>query len=137
MLGDCQHHPGLEPEPAPADPQMVAHGTAQTGVGEVLPVTAPISIIAIRPTPGTTSVKAFVDLQVGGFQISNAKIVQQPGGAPWLAMPSTKTDRGWSTPVEIVSRPLRDRITEIAIAAWQAALASPTAPPARDRLEAL
>jgi DNA-binding cell septation regulator SpoVG len=89
-------------------------------------MSAALTVLALRHLDGKSSVKAFVDLQVGGFKILSAKIVKQDAARPWLAMPSVKGDgegkRAWITPVEITSRPLRDRITEVAIEAWERSL---------------
>jgi DNA-binding cell septation regulator SpoVG len=80
-------------------------------------VTAPITILAIRKLAGNSTVKAFVDLQIGGVTIKGAKIVQQDGQKAWLAMPSIKTERDWQNVVEL-SKPLRDKATEVVLAAW-------------------
>jgi DNA-binding cell septation regulator SpoVG len=83
---------------------------------------APISVVAIRHLDGKSSVKAFIDLQVGGLTIKGCKIVQQDGQKAWLAMPATKLTHGWVNTVEISSRLLRDRLTEVAVAAWEQSL---------------
>jgi DNA-binding cell septation regulator SpoVG len=80
-------------------------------------VTAPITILAIRKLGGNSTVKAFVDLQIGGVTIKGAKIVQQDGQKAWLAMPSIKTERAWQNVVEL-TKPLRERATEVVLAAW-------------------
>ena len=84
-------------------------------------MTAPIEVLAIRRLDRPGTVKAFVDLKLGGVTIKGAKIVQQDGQAAWLAMPSTKTERGnWLSVVEL-SKELRERATVVALAAWEAA----------------
>jgi DNA-binding cell septation regulator SpoVG len=80
-------------------------------------MTAPIEVLAIRPLDGKSTVKAFVDLQLGGIKIMGAKIVQQNGQRAWVAMPSVKTERAWNV-VEITSKDLRQRVTDVVLRAW-------------------
>jgi DNA-binding cell septation regulator SpoVG len=82
-------------------------------------MSAPIEVLAIRQLDGRTSVKAFVDLRIGGVTIKGAKVVRQDGQQAWLAMPAVKLERGWSNTVEL-SKPLRERVTEVVLAAWNA-----------------
>ena len=79
---------------------------------------AAIRVLSIRALDGRSSVKAFVDIQVGGVAIKGAKIVQQDGRNPWLAMPAIKTTRAWQNVVEL-SKPLRERAIEVVLAAWE------------------
>jgi hypothetical protein len=81
-------------------------------------MTAAIEVVAIRPTDGKSSVKAFCNVKIGGVTVKGAKIVRQVGQRPWLAMPAVKTDHGWQNIIEL-SKPLRDRVTEVVLAAWQ------------------
>jgi DNA-binding cell septation regulator SpoVG len=98
---------------------------AEIGLARLRAMSAAIRVLAIRHLDGRSSVKAFVDIQVGGFKILSAKIVKQDGTKAWLAMPSVKGDgtgrRAWITPVEITSKTLRDRLTQAAVEAWQSA----------------
>jgi DNA-binding cell septation regulator SpoVG len=80
-------------------------------------MTAAIQVLTIRKLDGKSSVKAFCDLQIGGVKVMGAKIVQQDGQKAWLAMPSAKTQRAWQNVVEL-SKPLRERATEVVLAAW-------------------
>jgi DNA-binding cell septation regulator SpoVG len=80
-------------------------------------MTAAIQVLTIRKLDGKSSVKAFCDLQIGGVKVMGAKIVQQDGQKAWLAMPSVKTERAWQNVVEL-SKPLRERATEVVLAAW-------------------
>jgi DNA-binding cell septation regulator SpoVG len=80
-------------------------------------MTAAIEVLAIRKLDGKSTVKAFVDLRLGGVTIKGAKIVQQDGQRAWLAMPSVKTERAWQNVVEL-SKDLRERATEVVLAAW-------------------
>jgi DNA-binding cell septation regulator SpoVG len=82
-------------------------------------MSAPIEVLAIRPYTGSGSVKAFVDLQIGGITLKGCKVVQQDGQKAWIAMPSSKTNHGWQNTVE-VSKALRERITEVVLEAWEA-----------------
>ena len=65
---------------------------------------------------GAGSVKAFVDIRVGGITIKGAKIIQQPDRRAWLGMPAVKTERAWHNVVEITSAKLRQAITEVVLA---------------------
>ena len=46
------------------------------------------------------------------------------------ALPSTKTNHGWQNVAEFNSKELRQRVTEVALEAWQQSLKSAAAPPA-------
>ena len=76
-----------------------------------------LEVIAIRRLDGKSTVKAFVDLRLGGVTIKGAKIIQQDGRAAWLGMPAVKTERAWQNVVEL-SHELRQRATEVVLAAW-------------------
>jgi DNA-binding cell septation regulator SpoVG len=80
---------------------------------------APIEVLAIRrlDKPETT-IKAYVDLRIGGVTVKGAKIIQQDGKKPWLGMPGVKTNHGWSNTIEL-SKTLRERVTEVVLAAWE------------------
>jgi DNA-binding cell septation regulator SpoVG len=82
-------------------------------------MSAAIEVLAIRRLDGTSNLKAFVHIQLGGVTIKGAKIVQQDGQKAWLAMPSVKTDHGWQNVVEL-SKPLRDAATDAALEKWGA-----------------
>jgi DNA-binding cell septation regulator SpoVG len=79
-----------------------------------------IVVRAIRRLDGSTTVKAFVDIQLGGLVLKGCKIVQQDGQRAWLAMPSVKTERAWLQVVEVESKALRDRFTDVVLQAWEA-----------------
>ena len=81
-------------------------------------MTAPIEVLAIRKLDGASSVKAFVDIRLGGVTLKGCKVVQQEGQKAWLATPSVKTNHGWQNVVEL-SRDLRERCTEIVLEAWE------------------
>jgi DNA-binding cell septation regulator SpoVG len=81
-------------------------------------VSAPIEVLAIRRLDGKSTVKAFCDIRCGGVTLKGCKIVQQSGQAAWLAVPSTKTTHGWQNVVE-VSKELRERLTAVALEAWE------------------
>jgi DNA-binding cell septation regulator SpoVG len=57
-------------------------------------------------------------LRLGGVTIKGAKVIQQAGQKAWVAMPSVKTDGAWQNVVEL-SKDLRDRVTDVVLAAWQ------------------
>jgi DNA-binding cell septation regulator SpoVG len=79
---------------------------------------AQIEILAIRRLDGESTVKAFIDIRLGGVVIKGAKVVKQDDRAAWLAMPAVKLTHGWANTVEL-SKPLREKATEIALAAWE------------------
>jgi DNA-binding cell septation regulator SpoVG len=81
-------------------------------------MSAAIEVLAIRALDGKSNVKAFVDIKLGAITNRGCKIVQQPDRKAWLAMPSIKTDRAWNNVVEIVSKDLKARITEVVLQAW-------------------
>jgi DNA-binding cell septation regulator SpoVG len=84
-------------------------------------MTAPIEVLRIHPLTGGGNVKAFIDLRLGGLTILGAKIVQQEGQRAWVGMPSQKSPDGKWRPIIVVdSKPLRERISETVLAAWQA-----------------
>jgi DNA-binding cell septation regulator SpoVG len=80
-------------------------------------MTAAITVLAIRKLDGKSTVKAFVDLQLGGVKIMGAKIIQQEGQKAWLGMPAVKGNHGWTNTVEL-SKHLREKVTEVVLAAW-------------------
>ena len=80
-------------------------------------MTAPIEVVRMHRLDGAGSVKAFVDIRVGGITIKGAKIIQQPDRRAWLGMPAVKTERAWHNVVEITSAKLRQAITEVVLAA--------------------
>jgi DNA-binding cell septation regulator SpoVG len=84
-------------------------------------MSAGIEVLAIRRLDGQSSVKAFVDLRLGGVTIKGAKIVQQAGQKTvWLAIPSIKTERAWLNVIEL-SKDLRERATKVVLDAWEGA----------------
>jgi DNA-binding cell septation regulator SpoVG len=81
---------------------------------------ASIEVQSIRALDGSSTVKAFIDIRVGGVLIRGAKIIQQPGQAAWCGMPGVKTEHGGWVDVVALSPSLRERVNEVAVAAWQA-----------------
>jgi DNA-binding cell septation regulator SpoVG len=80
---------------------------------------AAIEVLSIKPLDSGGTVKAFVDIRVGAVEIHGCKIVQQDGQRPWVAMPSTKSGERWFNVVEITSKDLKQRITDVVLEAWQ------------------
>jgi DNA-binding cell septation regulator SpoVG len=76
-----------------------------------------IEVLAIRRLDGRSTVKAFVDVRIGGIILKGCKIVEQNGQKPWLATPSVKTGHGWQNVVEL-SKPLRDAATAVVLERW-------------------
>jgi DNA-binding cell septation regulator SpoVG len=88
------------------------------------PVTGAITILRLAPVESAGNIRAFADLQIGPLVVYGAKIVQQPGQQPWVAMPDRPwtDDAGqqrWSRVVDIVDKSLRRCITETVLAAWE------------------
>ena len=91
----------------------------------VKPVGAAIEVLEVRRVEGGGNVRAFLALRIGGITIRDAKIVQQPGRRPWLAMP----DRQWTgadgkvhyVALVELSSSFKQRVTDAALAAWRAA----------------
>jgi DNA-binding cell septation regulator SpoVG len=81
-------------------------------------MTAVIEVLALRRLDGRSTVKAFVDVKLGGVTLKGCKIVQQDGQRAWVAMPSIKTERAWQNVVEL-TKPLRERVTELVLAKWE------------------
>jgi DNA-binding cell septation regulator SpoVG len=83
------------------------------------PRPAVLEILALRRVEGQGTVRAFVDLRLGGVTIRGCKIIQQDDQRAWLGMPATKLTHGWSNVVEITSKDLRRRMTDVVLAAWE------------------
>jgi DNA-binding cell septation regulator SpoVG len=81
-------------------------------------MSAAIQVLAMRALDGTSTVKAFCDIRLGGVTLKGCKIVQQDAQKAWVATPSVKRDRRWNNVVEITSKDLRQRITDVVLAAW-------------------
>jgi hypothetical protein len=56
-------------------------------------VTAAIEVLAIRPLDGKGTVKAFVDVRLGGVTIKGRKIVSSRASAPGAS--AVSTSRSW------------------------------------------
>jgi DNA-binding cell septation regulator SpoVG len=81
-------------------------------------MTATIEVLEIRKVD-TGNVRAFVKLRLGGLVIHGVKVVQQDGQKAWVALPQTKSGERWFPVVECTSKDLKQRITDVVLAAWQ------------------
>jgi DNA-binding cell septation regulator SpoVG len=91
-------------------------------------VTTSIEVLELRRID-RGSLKAAVKVRLGPVVIHGVRIVQQVGGAPWLALPQTPARRkrdgsgsGWARVVEIVDPATSDQLQATVLAALQAAL---------------
>ena len=85
-------------------------------------VSAPIEVIEVRRVDNLSNVRAFVSLRIGGVTVHGAKIVQQPGQRPWLAMPDQKWTSAdgkqrYSALVEL-SPSLKARVSDAILTGW-------------------
>jgi hypothetical protein len=106
-----------KPRPPKKEPEAV-RVPLRRAVSEAAAMTAPIEVLAIRKLDGTTTVKAFVDFRYGGVTVKGAKIIRQDGQRAWLGIPAVKGNHGWTNTVEL-SKPLRERVTEVVLEAWE------------------
>ena len=74
------------------------------------------------------SLKAAVKVRLGPVVIDGVRIVQQEGGAPWLALPQAPARRkrdgsgsGWSRIVEVIDPAVSDRLRAEVLRAWESA----------------
>jgi DNA-binding cell septation regulator SpoVG len=86
------------------------------------PQTQAIEILEIRPSAKPGTIKAFVDVGVGGVTLRDCKVVMQDGQKSWVAMPSSSWTGSdgkvrWRQLVEL-SPALRDRVSEAVLEAW-------------------
>lgn len=93
-----------------------------TSVLQPPPSAAEIEVLDIRHVQKPGNVQAFVSVRLGGVTVHGAKIVQQPGQRPWLAMP----DKQWAgddgkpryTAVIELSPALKKRVADAVLASW-------------------
>jgi DNA-binding cell septation regulator SpoVG len=84
---------------------------------------APIEVFDLRKLENAGNIRAFLSLRIGGITVHEAKIVQQAGQRPWLAMP----DRQWTaadgkvryTAVVELSPSLKQRVSDAVLAGWE------------------
>ena len=61
------------------------------------------------------NVRTYVTVRIGGITIHGAKIVQQPGQRPWVAIRKVRY-----TPIVEVTDNLKKRVSEAVLSAWEA-----------------
>jgi DNA-binding cell septation regulator SpoVG len=86
-----------------------------------------ISVESLRLSDHAT-IKAFVDVRMGGVVAKGFKIIQAPGQRAWVALPSRQYDAGDGKPryeitVEL-SDSLKARVSAAVLAAWREAVAN-------------
>jgi len=81
-----------------------------------------IRVISVKLVQHAT-IKAVVDIQVGGVKIIGAKIIQQAGQKPWLALPAVEyLDAGGTrkfAPTMELSADLKRRVEAAVLQAWE------------------
>jgi hypothetical protein len=85
-------------------------------------MSAAIEVLEVWRTQNAGNVRVFVSLRLGGITIHGAKIVQQNGQRPWLAMP----DRQWTaddgearyTAIVELAPSLKRRVSDAVLEAW-------------------
>jgi DNA-binding cell septation regulator SpoVG len=85
---------------------------------------AAIEILDLRRTENAGNVRAFVSIRIGSVTIRDAKIIKQRDQRAWLAMP----DKPWQgadgktryTAIIELSPSLKERVSDAALAAWEA-----------------
>ncbi len=83
-----------------------------------------IKIISISPVSDRGALKAFVEIQVGSFLITDCRIIQENGKRLWVSMPvlSYKNQHGsvcYKTLIRTNNENLKARISQAAIEAWE------------------
>lgn len=82
-----------------------------------------IEVVALKPVTFAGNVKCYVSFRLAGVTIHNARILQQPGKQPWVAMPQTqyvtKAGEKKYAPVVELSEPLRREVSRVVLAQWE------------------
>lgn len=80
----------------------------------------------MRRVNGSGALKAFAKVRLGCITIHSCRIVQQPGGDPWVALPQLPVRRtvngagaGWAPAVEITNPAVLAALREAVLAAWR------------------
>lgn len=74
-----------------------------------------VTCLSIKSVQNPGNLRAFADIRVGPLVIHGARVIQQPGQQPWVAMPQTQADDGrWfpclRTDDEDLRHQVRDRV---------------------------
>ncbi len=83
-----------------------------------------IKIRSISPVQERGALKAFVEIRVGQFVLTDCRIIQENGKKPWVSMPviSYKNQHGtvnYKTLVQINDKNLKNEISHAVIRAWE------------------
>ena len=80
----------------------------------------------MRRVDGSGSLKAFAKVRLGCITIHSCRVIQQPGGDPWVALPQLPARRridsagaGWAPVVEITNPAVLAALREAVLAAWR------------------
>jgi hypothetical protein len=85
-----------------------------------------IEVLEVRRVNGRGSLKAFAKVRLGCITIDSCRIIQQPGGDPWLALPQLPVRRrpggrsaDWAPMVEITNPAVLVQLREAVLAVWR------------------
>jgi len=83
-----------------------------------------IRVVSISPVSDRGALKAFVEIQVGSFLITDCRIIQENGKRLWVSMPvlSYKNEHGtarYKPLIKIEDKNLKNAIAQAVIKAWE------------------
>ncbi len=83
-----------------------------------------VRVTSISPVSDRGALKAFVEIQVGSFLITDCRIIQENGKRLWVSMPvlSYKNEHGtvrYKTLIQISDKNLKNEIAQTVIKAWE------------------
>jgi len=83
-----------------------------------------IRVVSISPVSDRGALKAFVEIQVGSFLITDCRIIQENGKRLWVSMPvlSYKNEHGtarYKTLIQISDKDLKNEISQAVLRAWE------------------
>lgn len=87
-------------------------------------MTNQVEVLRFKPfTRNNSSLRAFVDIQLGGVTINDCRIIQQDGQKAWLSMPQKEVPQPDGKknyyPLVKLSERLEKIVNEIVIFKWQ------------------
>jgi hypothetical protein len=88
---------------------------------------ADIEVLSLRRID-RGSLKAVATVRLGPLIVASIRVLQQPGGDPWVALPQVPSRRradgagsGWAQIVTITSAAVLAALREAVLAAWESA----------------
>jgi hypothetical protein len=83
-------------------------------------------VLDVRRGNNSGSLKAFAKVRLGCITIHCCRIIQQPGGDPWVALPQLPArcrvdgaGAGWAPVVEITNPAVLAALRDAVLAAWR------------------